>query len=82
MVLIALNYHRNDYDLLFLCLFCFTSDQDLETVEMSHFITPENIERLKQAQEANRVQVVFLYKLLSWSVQTSNCLFILRFSKI
>ncbi|KAA3460612.1 isoaspartyl peptidase/L-asparaginase 1-like [Gossypium australe] len=29
----------------------------LETVEMSHFITPESIERLKQAQEADRVQL-------------------------
>ncbi|GJT92242.1 isoaspartyl peptidase/L-asparaginase 1 [Tanacetum coccineum] len=28
----------------------------LETVDKSHFITPENVERLKQAKEANRVQ--------------------------
>ncbi|MFS7939453.1 putative beta-aspartyl-peptidase [Helianthus anomalus] len=34
----------------------FARDQGLETVEKSHFITPENIERLKQAKEANRVQ--------------------------
>lgn len=31
--------------------------QGVETVDASHFITPENIERLKQAKEANRVQV-------------------------
>ncbi|KAE8716008.1 Isoaspartyl peptidase/L-asparaginase [Hibiscus syriacus] len=35
----------------------FAREQGLETVEMSHFITPENIERLKQAQEADRVQI-------------------------
>ncbi|KAJ0751146.1 putative beta-aspartyl-peptidase [Helianthus annuus] len=35
------------------CIFVF----GLETVDKSHFITPENIERLKQAKEANRVQV-------------------------
>ncbi|KAG4171041.1 hypothetical protein ERO13_A12G184200v2 [Gossypium hirsutum] len=35
----------------------FAREQGLETVEMSHFITPENIERLKQAQEADRVQL-------------------------
>lgn len=33
--------------------------QGVETIESSHFITPENIERLKQAKEANRVQVRF-----------------------
>lgn len=31
--------------------------QGIETVDSNHFITPENIERLKQAKEANRVQV-------------------------
>lgn len=31
--------------------------QGVETVDASHFITPENIERLQQAKEANRVQV-------------------------
>ena len=31
--------------------------QGVETVDSSHFITQENIERLKQAKEANRVQV-------------------------
>ncbi|GMJ00056.1 asparaginase A1 [Hibiscus trionum] len=35
----------------------FAREQGVETVEMSHFITPENIERLKQAQEAGRVQI-------------------------
>ncbi|KAB1212825.1 Isoaspartyl peptidase/L-asparaginase [Morella rubra] len=30
---------------------------NVETVDSSHFITPENIERLKQAKEANRVQI-------------------------
>jgi len=34
----------------------FAREQGLETVDKSHFITPENIERLKQAKEANRVQ--------------------------
>jgi len=31
--------------------------QGVETVDTSHFITPENIERLNQAKEADRVQV-------------------------
>ncbi|KAK8537642.1 hypothetical protein V6N13_096547 [Hibiscus sabdariffa] len=35
----------------------FAREQGVETVEMSHFITPGNIERLKQAQEAGRVQI-------------------------
>ncbi|KAL1553399.1 beta-aspartyl-peptidase [Salvia divinorum] len=35
----------------------FARDQGVETIESSHFITPENIERLKQAKEANRVQI-------------------------
>ncbi|XP_024032336.1 isoaspartyl peptidase/L-asparaginase 1-like, partial [Morus notabilis] len=29
----------------------------VETVDSSHFITAENIERLKQAKEANRIQL-------------------------
>ncbi|KAJ1388547.1 Peptidase T2, asparaginase 2 [Sesbania bispinosa] len=35
----------------------FARQQGVETVDSSHFITAENIERLKQAKEANRVQV-------------------------
>ncbi|XP_028763605.1 isoaspartyl peptidase/L-asparaginase [Neltuma alba] len=35
----------------------FAKEQGVETIDSSHFITAENIERLKQAQEANRVQV-------------------------
>lgn len=35
----------------------FAREQGVETVDASHFITPENIERLKQAKEANRVQI-------------------------
>lgn len=31
--------------------------QGVETVDSSHFITPQNIERLQQAKEANAVQV-------------------------
>ncbi|RVW20657.1 Isoaspartyl peptidase/L-asparaginase 1 [Vitis vinifera] len=38
----------------------FAREQGVETVDASHFITPENIERLKQAKEANRVQVCIL----------------------
>lgn len=34
--------------------------QGLETLEPSHFITPTNVERLQQAKEANRVQVLFM----------------------
>ncbi|XP_024977322.1 isoaspartyl peptidase/L-asparaginase [Cynara cardunculus var. scolymus] len=34
----------------------FAREQGLETIDESHFITTENIERLKQAKEANRVQ--------------------------
>ncbi|XVF08892.1 hypothetical protein REPUB_Repub07fG0043500 [Reevesia pubescens] len=35
----------------------FAREQGLETVDPSYFITPENIERLTQAQEGNRVQI-------------------------
>ncbi|KAJ4838115.1 hypothetical protein Tsubulata_003439 [Turnera subulata] len=35
----------------------FAREQGVEMVDPSHFITPENIERLKQAKEANRVQI-------------------------
>ncbi|XP_073144900.1 isoaspartyl peptidase/L-asparaginase 1 [Henckelia pumila] len=37
----------------------FAREQDVETIDSSHFITPENIERLKQAKVANRVQIDF-----------------------
>ncbi|KAL2253858.1 isoaspartyl peptidase/L-asparaginase 1 [Sesamum indicum] len=37
----------------------FAREQGIETVDSSYFITPENIERLKQAKEANRVQIDF-----------------------
>ncbi|KAF2312896.1 hypothetical protein P3X46_023153 [Hevea brasiliensis] len=35
----------------------FAREQGVETVNSSHFVTPENVERLKQAKEANRVQI-------------------------
>ncbi|XP_065879538.1 isoaspartyl peptidase/L-asparaginase 1 [Euphorbia lathyris] len=35
----------------------FAREQGIETIESSHFVTPENIERLQQAKEANRVQI-------------------------
>ncbi|KAK4479426.1 hypothetical protein RD792_014940 [Penstemon davidsonii] len=35
----------------------FAKQQGVETVDSSHFITPENIERLKQAKETNTVQI-------------------------
>ncbi|KAH9778295.1 isoaspartyl peptidase/L-asparaginase 1 [Citrus sinensis] len=35
----------------------FAREQGVETIDSSHFITPENIERLKQAKEAKRVQI-------------------------
>ncbi|KAL2935518.1 Isoaspartyl peptidase/L-asparaginase 1 [Bienertia sinuspersici] len=35
----------------------FAREQGLETLEPSHFITPQNVDRLKQAKEANRVQL-------------------------
>ncbi|KAI7985036.1 Isoaspartyl peptidase/L-asparaginase 1 [Camellia lanceoleosa] len=35
----------------------FAREQGVETLDRSHFITSENIERLKQAKEANRVQL-------------------------
>ncbi|KAE9445706.1 hypothetical protein C3L33_22398, partial [Rhododendron williamsianum] len=35
----------------------FAREQGVETTDKSHFVTSENIERLKQAKEANRVQV-------------------------
>ncbi|XP_059455001.1 isoaspartyl peptidase/L-asparaginase-like [Corylus avellana] len=33
------------------------TEQGVETVDSSHFITPQNIERLQQAKEANAVQL-------------------------
>ncbi|KAL3499670.1 hypothetical protein ACH5RR_038763 [Cinchona calisaya] len=35
----------------------FAREQGVETVDSTLFVTPENIERLKQAREANRVQI-------------------------
>ncbi|KAL5539553.1 hypothetical protein UlMin_045284 [Ulmus minor] len=35
----------------------FAREQGVETVDSSHFVTPENIERLKQAKAANRTQL-------------------------
>ncbi|KAF5199535.1 Isoaspartyl peptidase/L-asparaginase [Thalictrum thalictroides] len=35
----------------------FAREQGVKMVDENHFITPENIERLKQAKEANRVQI-------------------------
>lgn len=35
----------------------FAREQGVETTDKSHFVTSENIERLKQAKEANRVQI-------------------------
>ncbi|MED6208979.1 hypothetical protein PIB30_050149 [Stylosanthes scabra] len=35
----------------------FAREQGVEIVDSSHFITPENVERLKLAKEANRVQI-------------------------
>lgn len=35
----------------------FAREQGVETVDSSHFITPNNIERLKQAKEAKRVEL-------------------------
>ncbi|XP_027331574.1 isoaspartyl peptidase/L-asparaginase-like isoform X2 [Abrus precatorius] len=35
----------------------FAREQGVQTADSSHFITAENIERLKQAKEANRVQI-------------------------
>ncbi|XP_021909378.1 isoaspartyl peptidase/L-asparaginase 1 [Carica papaya] len=35
----------------------FAREQGVETIDSSHFITSENIERLHQAKEANRVQI-------------------------
>ncbi|KAJ6844761.1 isoaspartyl peptidase/L-asparaginase 1 [Iris pallida] len=37
----------------------FAREQGIETVDAGHFITPENVERLRQAKEANRVQIDF-----------------------
>ncbi|KAL6552619.1 hypothetical protein OROHE_007983 [Orobanche hederae] len=35
----------------------FAREQGVETIDSSHFVTPENIERLKQAKEVNRIQI-------------------------
>ncbi|CAL9056677.1 unnamed protein product [Musa banksii] len=37
----------------------FAREQGVETAHSSHFITPENVERLKNAKEAKRVQIDF-----------------------
>ncbi|KAH0666652.1 hypothetical protein KY285_027858 [Solanum tuberosum] len=44
----ALNSHKSPLDVV---------ELGVETVDSSHFITPQNIERLKQAKAANSVQV-------------------------
>jgi beta-aspartyl-peptidase (threonine type) len=41
----------------------FAREQGVETLDPSQFITPENIERLKQAKEANRVQIDYTHPL-------------------
>ncbi|GAA0164319.1 hypothetical protein Leryth_019741 [Lithospermum erythrorhizon] len=45
----------------------FAREQGVETVDPSHFITPENIERLQQAKEANRVQINYTQPMLNVS---------------
>jgi hypothetical protein len=57
-------------DLIGLVVTC----QGVETKDPSHFITDHNIERLRQAKEANRVQVtseIFLSpcSVLAWHIQ-------------
>ncbi|KAK6128121.1 hypothetical protein DH2020_038135 [Rehmannia glutinosa] len=43
----------------------------METVDSSHFITPENIERLKQAKAANRVQIDYTQPIPKAEEETS-----------
>ncbi|KAK3011916.1 hypothetical protein RJ639_013009, partial [Escallonia herrerae] len=42
----------------------FAREQGVEMIETSHFITPENVDRLKQGKEANRVHVCSMSFLL------------------
>ena len=50
--------------------------QGVETIDSNHLITPENIERLKQAKEAKRVQVCSLSLLLWIMDEISKFLFV------
>ncbi|KAK7328473.1 hypothetical protein VNO77_22580 [Canavalia gladiata] len=45
----------------------FAKEQGVETVDPSHFITAENVERLQQAKEANRVQIDYTQPLQNGS---------------
>nr|CAD1841247.1 unnamed protein product [Ananas comosus var. bracteatus] len=46
----------------------------VEIVDASHFITPENIERLKQAKEANRVQIDYTQPIKGQQHQEASCI--------
>ncbi|XP_052182381.1 isoaspartyl peptidase/L-asparaginase 1 [Diospyros lotus] len=46
----------------------FAREQGVETMDQSHFITLENIERLKQAKESNRVQVDYTQPILKETI--------------
>ncbi|CAB4311519.1 unnamed protein product [Prunus armeniaca] len=52
----------------------FARGQGVETVDSSHFITPENVERLKHAKVANRVQVHSCLNLSSTFSGNGKCL--------
>ncbi|XP_015945775.1 isoaspartyl peptidase/L-asparaginase [Arachis duranensis] len=51
----------------------FAKEQGVETADSSHFITAENVERLKQAKEAHRVQIDYTQPLQNGTKEeTSN----------
>ncbi|OAY73610.1 Isoaspartyl peptidase/L-asparaginase, partial [Ananas comosus] len=52
----------------------FAREQGVEIVDASHFITPENIERLKQAKEANRVQIDYTQPIKGQQHQEASCI--------
>ncbi|PKU65806.1 isoaspartyl peptidase/L-asparaginase 1 [Dendrobium catenatum] len=50
----------------------FAREQGVETRDASHFITPENIERLTQAKAANKVQIDYTQPVLEKTPQVSS----------
>ena len=60
LVTVCFNYAKIIHVIMSSCII-----QGVETVDASHFVTPENIERLQQAKEANRVQVCILSSLIT-----------------
>lgn len=58
LLLPSLQHHHHNLHFSFNAILVL---QGVDTADPTHFITPENIQRLQQAKEANRVQVYMLF---------------------